>query len=271
MAEAFRFYKGDAMLVDDWNTAQMNGFLLLPFVYLYMFVVKTTEGIIFFFRILYLIFKVLVTVFCFQKLKKYGVFAIIGISIYYFFSPQTLEALSYNTIPMGMILMIGSVCLAEKRTKVDYYLCGIFLAVAVLSQPFCIIIYFAGMIAVIWKCFTDKDVDKWELVKKWGLVSIGAFTLLALFMAFVFRRASLTDILENLPFILQDKNHNMAGMDGLQSLVRKPAGICRQIVKGYPAITVINTIYIFVLLVTKVFHKENTRFIYGGNLPVFSA
>ena len=156
VAEAFRFYKGDAMLVDDWNTAQMNSFLLLPFVHLYMLVFKTTEGIIFYFRILYLVFKALVAVFCLRKLKKYGVFGIIGVSVYYFFSPHTLEALSYNTIPMGMILMIGAVCLAEERKKIDYYLCGIFLAVAVLSQPFCIVIYFAGMVAVIWKFFTDR-------------------------------------------------------------------------------------------------------------------
>lgn len=126
IATAYRFYQGDAMLVDDWNTAQMSGFLLLPFVHVYMFIMKTTEGIVLYFRFLYLIFKAFVAVFCIAKLKKYGAFGIAGISVYYFFSPQNLESLSYNTIALGMVMMIGAVCLAEKRKKPDYYLCGIF-------------------------------------------------------------------------------------------------------------------------------------------------
>ncbi len=266
VATAYRFWQGDAMLVDDWNAAQMSGFLLLPFVHIYMLIMKTTEGIILYFRFIYLIFKVLVAAFCIAKLKKYGVFGIAGISVYYFFSPQNLDALSYNTIALGMVMMIGAVCLAEEKKKPDYYLCGIFLAMAVLAQPFCILIYFAGAVVVVWKVLKRNTDKKWQPLKGYALVTAGAFTMLVIFMLFIFSRASLQEVLENLHFILNDKNHNVAGVGGVANLILKPVKTGYHILKSYTALTIINTIYFFVLLAAKHYKKRYMNYLAYGSV-----
>lgn len=256
IATAYRFYQGDAMLVDDWNTAQMSGFLLLPFVHLYMLLMKTTEGIVLYFRFLYLIFKALTAAFCIVKLRKYGMSGIIAVSLYYFFSPQNLDALSYNTIALGMIIMIGAVCLDDARRKRDYYYCGIFLAVAVLAQPFCILIYFAGAVITVWKLKKGKHEDKRNPLRQYALVSAGAFTMLLIFSAFVFARASWQEVFVNLPFVLNDKNHNVSGMGGLLQLALKPLKVGYHILKNYTVLTIINTLYFFVVLAGRHYKKQ---------------
>lgn len=266
IATAYRFYQGDAMLVDDWNTAQMSGFLLLPFVHIYMLVMKTTEGIVLFFRFLYLLFKVLTAAFCIVKLKRYGMLGIIGISLYYFFSPQNLDALSYNTIALGMLMMIGAVCLSGARKKRDYYCCGIFLAVAVLAQPFCILIYFAGAAMAVWRLKKKGQEDKWRPLRQYALVSAGAFTMLLIFSAFVFSRASWQEIFANLHFILNDKNHNVSGMAGLLQLALKPLKVGYHILKNYMVLTIINTVYFFIVLVGKRYKKQYADYFAYGSI-----
>ncbi|MCM1262437.1 MAG: hypothetical protein NC313_06915 [Butyrivibrio sp.] len=214
---AYRFYQGDAMLADDWNTAQMSGFLLLPFVSLYMAIMKTTEGIVLYFRFLYLIYKMFVAFFCLKRLKPYGLFGMMGVAVFYFFTPYNLDSLSYNTIPIGMVMMIGAVYLTEKRKKLDYYLCGIFLAMSILAQPFFILIYFAGAAFAAWKAYTRNSGGKWHPLKKYVLVSAGAVTVLLIFLLFIFSRASLHEISENLQFILNDKNHSVSGTGGAKA------------------------------------------------------
>lgn len=264
IATSFRFWQGDAVLVDDWNTAQMNGFLLLPFVYLYMIIMKTTEGIVLYFRFIYLIFKTLVAVFCLRKLRKYGVLGIIGISIWYFSSPQSIDALSYNTIPIAMILMIEAVYLSEeKKNGITYYLCGIFLAAAVLAQPLCILIYFSGVAVGIYKALLWRQ----KPAKKYVVVSMGAFSMLVIFTVFVFSRASLKEVVENLHFILRDNSHNAVGMAGMLNLVLKPVRVGWQILKNYTMMTIINTVFSLVLIVSKNLRKKyRNYFIYAALL-----
>lgn len=266
IATSYRFYQGDAMLVDDWNAAQMSGFLLLPFVHVYMLIMKTTEGIVLYFRFLYLIFKVLVTAFCMTKLKKYGAFGIAGISVYYFFSPQNLDSLSYNTIALGMVMMIGAVCLAEEKKKRDYYLCGIFLAMAILAQPFCILIYFAGAAVVAGKVLTQKPAGRWQPLKAYAFVTAGAFTMFVIFMLFVFSRASWHEVLENLHFILNDKNHNVTGVGGVVNLILKPLKTGYHILKNYTALTIINTVYFLIVLAMKHSKKECADYLAYGSV-----
>lgn len=268
---AFRFYQGDAMLVDDWGAPQLMGFLLLPFVYLYMSIVKSTEGIILYFRILYLIYKCFVLAFCYNKLRKYDLFGIIGLSIYYFFTPFNIDSLNYNTIPIGMILMIGAVILSDKRKPFDYYLCGIFLAVSVLAQPFCILIYLAGAIATLWKIRIGNDNNKWKPLKDYTYISAGAFTILIIFLIYIFQKTSLKDIVQNLPYILGGEGRNVSSFIGIAKLIYKPIKSWYYgVFYDYPLVAIVNTVFLFFLLYLKYYKKTYTNYLIYGAMFVLT-
>lgn len=58
-----RLFNGDALLSEEWHLSQLFGFVTLPLFYLYKFIFKTNEGIIFAFRFMYVIFKSLSCIF----------------------------------------------------------------------------------------------------------------------------------------------------------------------------------------------------------------
>lgn len=272
---AFRLYQGDAFMIDELTPVSLNGILLLPFVWLYMFFMKSTDGIIIYFRVLYLLFKLGVLVFCIKKLKKYHLFGIIGISIFYFFSPYNIDALSYNTIPLGLILMIGAVLLTEKRSFRDYYLCGILLAIAIVSQPFLIFLYFAGAIVAIYINYCNRKQSTFESrtnspIKNYLVVTAGAFTVLVVIMCFMFSRSTPQEIIDNLPYFLSEGGGGSHSIDSIRNIAKIFYRPIKTIYYGiwvdYPIIFIINTIYLFVLIYIRCIRKRESEYLFYGSL-----
>ena len=56
----FRLVQGDALLVEEWNLSQLSALLLYPIMKVYLFLFKSTDGIVLSFRIIYVIFQILV-------------------------------------------------------------------------------------------------------------------------------------------------------------------------------------------------------------------
>lgn len=72
------------------------------------------------------------------------------------------------------------------------------------------------------KVLLQKPAGRWQALKAYAFVTAGAFTMFVIFMLFVFSRASWHEVLENLHLILNDKNHNVAGMGGVVNLILLP-------------------------------------------------
>ncbi|MEY8326742.1 hypothetical protein AALB47_22975 [Lachnospiraceae bacterium 54-11] len=219
IATALRFYNGDAYLVDDWSPEQLNSFLLLPFVYLFEQIFHSSDGIVIYFRILHLFFKLIIVVYSLYRLKvtnKFTACSFIGILFYYFFTPYNIEALSYNTIPLSMMFLIGIIMITSNNHKGDYYLCGVLLAFSVLSQPFIAILYFSGIISycgyIVYVRFTHKNKNFHLILsgKNFIIFTIGICTVAAAFLFFVFSRANLYEILSNVIYIFNEPDHNVS-------------------------------------------------------------
>lgn len=197
-----RFWLGERMIVDEWYTAQLSTPLLLPFYSLYQAATGGNEGVVLVFRIIYWGISSAVTVFLYKNLKKYNseVAALISSLIYLLYSRANIGGLSYYNMTLTMV-MIAIVLIYEgiyeKEIKKQKLLAvGIFLALAVVFNPFLVISYM--IIAV---CFLIKGKDRQAFM---GMIWVGTGILFtaACYLAYVFSKITLRDIIFNIPHIL---------------------------------------------------------------------
>ena len=72
ISSVWRFYKGDALLAEDWFPAQqLISWILAPLYWLFRLFSDTNDGIMLASRLAYVAFQGIVAVFAYFKLKKY--------------------------------------------------------------------------------------------------------------------------------------------------------------------------------------------------------
>lgn len=208
----YRLYQGDSLFAQEWHLSQMSSILLLPFFYAYMFIKGSTTGIILDFRYLFVCIQGIASVFLYLRLRKYSWLGAYVASIAFFlYAPFGIMALSYNS--MGILTLTLSVTLFwtnENANRWEYFVAGFFFAAAVLCCPYLILVYMLYGILVFIKCISHSNKKKigWNVsIKTWFCFSVGSASLAVVFAVFVFSRASLKQMLEAFPMIMNDPEH----------------------------------------------------------------
>jgi hypothetical protein len=133
ISTVYRFFQGDAMLVDEWNNVQMFAFVTYPLYCLLRIFVRSNEGIVLLFRLSYLIFQAAAASYCYHRLKRFGWVRIFPALFYFVTTPYNINSLSYNTLTFGFVLLtLVTISGAEKLSVRDDILCGVFTAGACL-------------------------------------------------------------------------------------------------------------------------------------------
>ena len=208
LATTYRFFRGDAMLIDDWSPEQLNAALQMPFFALFEAITGTTAGVVLYMRFIYLAIQVLVFLFCLKHLPSENIWAKrIGLLAYLFFVPYNLCTISYNTMPLSMMLLVLTILLeqelvfgAEVNVK-NMLLAGVFLALAVLGNPYCVLMYIAYAIVVV---FRRKNAFSWKSLL-W--LTIGAGIIAIIFFTFLLSRESMADIIAGIGYVLSEPDH----------------------------------------------------------------
>lgn len=191
------------MITDEWYTAQLSTPLLLPFYSFYQAITGGNEGIVLFFRIVYWGISSTVAVYIYIGIKKYNseAAAVICSLIYLLYSRANIGGLSYYnmTLTTVMIALMGIYEAVNIREIKRYrlFLAGIFLALAVVFNPFLILPYI--IIAAFLLIRRKRHIAV-------GMVWIGSgitFTA-ACYLTYVFSKITLRDIFLNLPYILDE-------------------------------------------------------------------
>lgn len=209
ISTVYRFFQGDAMLVDEWNNVQLFAFVTYPLYALIRLFQDSNEGIVIIFRISYLVFQVLVSVYCFIRMRRFGWIRIVP-SLYYFVTtPYNINSLSYNTLAFGFVLLsLVTIVCAEKPGFYDFILLGIFTAGAVLANPYAVLLFILyGLIcagAFFYYLRRWEDPPPVLRIRNYLFACLGAFLIFLLFAAFVFSRGSLQEILECMTYIVMD-------------------------------------------------------------------
>lgn len=208
-----RIFRGEKILIDEWNpTQQLCSFLLHPIYCLIRTVLGSTEGIVMASRFVYLTFAAVLTIFLYLRLQRRGYASFGPVFLFMSFAPFSICAMSYNSIEFGILMVLLAVLSADMEHSVpEYILCGILTAVIVLANPFAILMYGAyGLICLfvtIRNHRLGKETEGNLQFKNFLWMSLGAALILLLFLLFVFQRGTLSEILANVPHIVGDSEH----------------------------------------------------------------
>lgn len=142
VAEGIRILYGHKLIVDDWHIAQMIGIFNFPFIYLYSLFNGSYDGIIYYLRIVYLIFQIIVGIIFYYRFKEYNYYSAFASFLIMVFSPKSIRTISYYSI--SILFLILSYCLYDIdifKKKYNRIASGVFYAFAVQNTPYLVILF----------------------------------------------------------------------------------------------------------------------------------
>lgn len=209
---AHRLLQGDAMLVEEWHRTQLASILLAPFVWAFERLAGSFEGVVLTFRFIYLIVHVAFSAFSYVLWRKKGkLFAALSSLMFFLYTPFCLYALNYNTFALNFLYLSIALWINKSDEVWANVLTGFLYAGAVLCNPYLIVIYFVYFVYSIALLFKKNRTH----FKCFGEMTCGAAVLLCVFLGVVFSRASLSEVINNLPNVLEDSAHPYKNVFGI--------------------------------------------------------
>jgi len=238
LATTKRFFDGDLIFVHDWFPTQLSSLILLPFYALFVTVFGSADGIILFFRILYVFITLILSVFSYRIISKRNSSpaAFCCSAFMLLFAHLNIATLSYYT--MSFEFFIFTMLLFTLKSKRAYVLGGFFFSLTVLSLPSLAIPYVPAFIMILLFSFMkpglvsgrfrkDADASAGQNTSpstscsfkhtdlRDGLIfsTIGIAASLALFVIFLYASGnSIKNLFEYLPYVLSDDEHELSAV-----------------------------------------------------------
>jgi len=260
ISNTLRLIMGDSLLVDDWHVSQLTGFFLYLPAKAYISIAGSTEGIILFFRYLFIALQSVVFTAIYFCLKKYGIFSIFAALLLYLHIPFfTLMSPGYYSLGLAFVALSGLLmATAKKHCIARFYIIGLLFACAVLCNPVLAFVYILFSVCmIVFETTKKKDYRFLKFpsisfeVKTWLWITMGVSTMAIIFIAFILSRTTVREIIVNFPMLLSDPEYTGAGAQSLFSIQRT----IMEIVKINP--------YLFVcfvlLMIVIIFDKRRLR------------
>lgn len=266
-----RLTMGDSLLTDDWTMIQLSSFLLYLPVKLYLAVFGSTDGIVLFFRYLFIVMQGTTAAVIYALLRNRGIVSVWAALIFFSYVPVTIMAVSYYTMGLVFVEVVALLFLtAKSQSKGRFFIAGICVAGAVLCNPLYALLYFAYSLFVL-RSETKKrngnaKVSFSEVAFQkgtWARLTLGILVMVSLFSLFVLTRADIKNILANLPYIFQDPDYVFAGEgQNVINITQSLLGVARY---GYHLVVVFAGVMISLLLDKK---RYRHRPLYAGIVSV---
>lgn len=210
-----RLMMGDSLLTDEWNVAQLIGFLLYLPAKAFITFTGSTEGIILFFRYLFIIMQGSVSTVIYCRLRNYGYFSILAALLFFLHIPITIMALGYYSMGPAFTVLVGVLmATAGTHSKAVFFFTGIFFACAVLCNPLLVCVYFIYCFCVIiYEYQKNKNHRLFRSpcisfsFKTWVFITLGISIIASLFLILLFSRTNIHEIIKNFPLLLQDPEY----------------------------------------------------------------
>ncbi len=213
----YRVILGDSLLIDEWHASQISSFLLYLPMKLFISITGGTDGIILFFRCLFVFCQIAVSCFTYIRLKKYGtVPAMFSALLFLTYVTEQVHMLDYYTMSlMGFQVTVLMLFTDEKLSKPKLIFSGIVFACTVTAQPFNCLIYFiytvfAAIFFIINKK-RKKTVYTSDILSpdKWVFITIGIVITAIVFAAFLLSQASAAELISNIDNLFSGQDHNL--------------------------------------------------------------
>ena len=202
-----RLIKGDVFLYDEWQPTQLTGFLNYPWMILFTATHNNTEGMILFFRYIYVILNFASLLFVYLRLSNYSKKPLItGAACLYLllFSSMDILTVSYNFYSLIGLLLFITLCITGK-SNIEYLFAGIFFSVATLASPYLAIVFVLYYLFFSLNHFVlKKDISK-NLIDITKMVLFGVILLVAVFICFLYGTGgNISKMLNTVSYIFTD-------------------------------------------------------------------
>ena len=206
LAVVNRLYQGDLLITDEWHPVQFYAPILLPLYSLYMLFSGNGDGMILFFRLMYILFAGFTGLMVIKTFHHYcgRWLAAIASLMLLLYSRANISGMSYYNLSVQftvLALCMTAVCFHGKKGR-QKILCsllsGVFIACAVLCCPYLAIFAVIGLII-----FSIIKESRHAALCMAGGILLSA----ALYIVFFLRHIRIDDLLVNIPYILNDPQH----------------------------------------------------------------
>ncbi len=215
----YRLYQGDSLFGDEWHLSQMASVLIYPFVYIYMTVFKSTDGMLLTFRYIYIAVQALASVIIFNILRKTDIAGAVVSSIAFFlYAPFSINAMSYNSLGITCLALACVIFYSDKGCSVvKRIISGILYAFSVLCCPYLAVLYLIYILGIIFlpKILKKLNITEFDsLINKKGFFccTAGVAAAAAVFAVIVFSKISLSEFFGSFEGLLSDPDHNNIGI-----------------------------------------------------------
>lgn len=202
-----RLIKGDVFLYDEWQPTQLTGFLNYPWMILFTATHNNTDGMILFFRYIYVVLNFVSLLFVYLRLSNYSKKPLItGAACLYIllFSSMDILTVSYNFYSLTGLLLFVTLCITG-QSNIEYLFAGIFFSVATLASPYLAIVFVLYYLFFSLNHFVlKKDISK-NLINITKMVLFGVILSVVVFICFLYGTGgNISKMLNTVSYIFTD-------------------------------------------------------------------
>ena len=211
-----RFYLGDVPVIHEWNPTQFPAILPVPFYGLFMKINGgSTEGVILYFRILYVLMVQAGGMFIYRKTRQYGWGAVVISCIYLLYTFGHIQTVHYDTIGLFSSAVFSILLIwPGKHRNISYFLAGLFFAFAVLCTPYLALFYFLFTIAL-----PVLAIRKYRhitpLFRGWLAFTCGGALAAAAVTGYILRNTTVSAFIEHFPLMFSSTDATYASEGGI--------------------------------------------------------
>lgn len=217
-----RFFKGDMPMRDEWWRAQMSSVFCLPFYSLYVLITGSNAGIILYFRVLYVISTLILSIVAYKIIGKHyptSVSLVIA-TLIMFYSHLNIATFSYYMLSVISVLLTLLMIYDyyDTNSKVELIIAGFSFAISVLSLPTLVIVYFIIMalvgLAIVVSLLSFVPLKIKSSIKNMRLPQVSLYTIIGIaipaiiVVVYLLINMSISDLIKSIPFVLSDKEHS---------------------------------------------------------------
>lgn len=209
----YRLWDGDGILSDEWMPSQqLCSFWLYPFYALFRMILGSNDGMILAFRLLYIVFQLCMSGYLYGKLKKFGYCSFFAIFFYLLSTAFNINNLSYNTMANScLVALLVTLAVMERPDWKNCVWCGIFASIVVMANPYAVFAYMLYGVVCVMSTMVCKKMKKDTPAALQALtffkISATAAVVMVVFLMFTFKNSTPKEIMENLPYIIGDQEH----------------------------------------------------------------
>lgn len=214
LAVGYRLAMGERLFLDLWESHQLGGIFLAPFLWLYLKIAGTADYLVIYARVIGTLIHILIGVFLYRtavakgEMKKF--FAMFLFFLHLNFLPKWVQCPEFELQQYWFILLIF-LCfyryyVGDCQKKRYLPLSGILLTAQMFSYPTLILLYPTYLFGLFF-CTGDGGIK--EKIRQALMFTAGAFAVGAAFLTYLVSYLKPAQFLENIGYIFQDESHTL--------------------------------------------------------------